>query len=263
MRFPDHLVLLRGGGDLATGVAWRLSRAGFPVVVTELAEPLTIRRAVAASAAITAGSTDIEGLRAVRCADVAEAVEAAHDGLLGLLVDPGLPDVGAWAVADARMGKRNLGTRIDDARLVVGLGPGFTAGVDCHALIETKRGHHLGRVIWKGPAAADTGTPGVVGGRSAKRVIWAPESGKVKWLVSIGDEVAAGDPLGSVGSSTIAAPFDGVVRGLLADGQVVGAGLKIADVDPRGDPSAAFEISDKALAVGGGVLEAVMTWLNR
>ena len=180
MRFPEHLVVLRGGGDLATGAVWRLSRSGFPVVVTELPEPLTIRRTVAVSAAVGAGSADIEGLQAVRFADASSAAKAAEDGLIAVLVDPGLPDVDAWAVVDARMAKQNLGTSIGDARLVVGMGPGFTAGVDCHAVVETKRGHHLGRVIWKGPAAADTGRPGVVGGHSAARVIRAPQSGRVE-----------------------------------------------------------------------------------
>jgi xanthine dehydrogenase accessory factor len=167
------------------------------------------------------------------------------------------------SVVDARMAKRNLGTTSADARLVVGLGPGFSAGEDCHAVVETMRGPHLGRVIWSGPAADNTGTPGVLGGRSADRVIWASRTGTVRWRRSIGDRVVSGETLGSVEGIEITAPFDGVVRGLLADGQRVEAGVKIADIDPRGDAATATEISDKALAVGGGVLEAVLTWLNR
>ncbi len=263
MLFPERIVLLRGGGDLATGVAWRMTRAGFPVVVSELAEPLTIRRAVAVSTAVSADEIEIEGMHAVRYPDADSAVSGARRGVVAVLVDPGLPSIGAWAVVDARMAKRNLGTTIGDAKLVVGLGPGFTAGNDCHAVVETNRGHHLGRVIWSGSAAPNTGTPGVVGGRSADRVAWAPRDGIVRWERSIGELVAEGDTLGTVGEAAILAPFDGVVRGLLADGQTVNAGVKIADIDPRRDPAAAFEISDKALAIGGGVLEAGLAWLNR
>lgn len=263
MLFPDRLVLLRGGGDLATGAAWRLTRAGFPVVVTELAEPLTIRRTVAVSTAVTAGEVTVEGMRAVRCDQPAAAVKAAREGVVAVVVDPGLPPIARYAVVDARMAKRNLGTTPGDAPLVVGLGPGFTAGEDCHAVVETQRGHRLGRVIWSGPAAADTATPGLIGGRSAERVVRAPGTGSVHWFRSIGDVVSGGEVIGAVGDDDIVAPFDGVVRGLLAEGHTAAAGLKVADVDPRGDRSAASEISDKALAVGGGVLEAVLTWLNR
>ncbi len=263
MLFPERIVLLRGGGDLATGVAWRLTRAGFPVVISELPEPLTIRRTVAVSTAVSAGEIEIEGMHAVRYADDAAAVRGARHGVVAVLVDPGLPSIGAWAVVDARMAKRNLGTAIGDAELVVGMGPGFTAGEDCQAVVETNRGHHLGRVIWSGSAAPNTGTPGAVRGRSAERVVWASHDGVVSWKRSIGDLVAEGEILGRVGEAAIVAPFDGVVRGLLADGQTVAIGVKIADIDPRRDPAAAFEISDKALAVGGGVLEAGLAWLNR
>ncbi len=158
------------------------------------------------------------------------------------------------------MAKRNLDTTIDDADLVVALGPGFTAAHDCHAVVETLRGHHLGRVLWSGSAAMDTGTPGVIGGRSAERVVRAPQAGPVGWEVEIGDPVDAGQTMGSVGATEVVAPIDGVVRGLIAPETEVWAGLKIGDVDPRAERSYCFEISDKALAVGGGVLEAVTTW---
>lgn len=263
MLFPDHLVLFRGGGDLATGAVWRLAKAGFPIVVTELAEPLTIRRAVAVSSAVQAGEVSVEGMDAVRYAQTTLAVEAARRGLVAVLVEPGLPDAPHSVVVDARMAKRNIDTGISDADLVIGLGPGFTAGVDCHAVVETQRGHRLGRVIWSGRAAADTGIPGLVGGRGADRVIWAASSGVVQWDVAIGDRVVDGERLGTVGGSVVTAPFAGVVRGLIADGSTVEGGVKVADVDPRSARSAAFEISDKALAIGGGVLEAIVTWLNR
>ena len=258
----DELCLIRGGGDLATGVAWRLSRAGLPVVVTELPHPLTVRRAVALSTAVTDGTVDVEGMigRLARRPD--EAVHIAFGGDIGVLVSRELPDVGADVVIDTRLAKRNIDTSMSDARLVVGLGPGFVAGEDCHAVVETMRGPRLGRCIWNGAAEPDTGTPGTVGGHGAERVLRAPVDGTTEWKVAIGDIVAADQILGQVAGTPISAPFAGVVRGLIRDGTDVRAGLKIGDVDPRTDTDVR-EISDKALAVGGGVLEAVMTWSTR
>ena len=252
--------MLRGGGDLATGVAWRLTRASWPVIVLELPRPLTVRRTVALSAAVTEGETVVQGLRGIRTGSPDEAVATARTGAVAVLAEPEMAPVGADVVVDARMAKRNLGTAIDDADLVVALGPGFTAGVDCHAVVETMRGHDLGRVIWAGSAAADTGTPGPVGGRSAERVLRAPAAGTVAWEAAIGDRVAAGQRLATVAEAVVNAPFDGVLRGAIGPGVEVRAGLKIGDVDPRSDPAACHRISDKALAVGGGVLEAVLAW---
>lgn len=252
--------MLRGGGDLATGVAWRLTRASWPVVVLELPRPLTVRRTVALSAAVIEGEVVVQGLRGVRANSPDEAVATASTGAVAVLAEPELAPIGADVVVDARMAKRNLGTAIDDADLVVALGPGFTAGVDCHAVVETMRGHDLGRVIWAGSAAADTGTPGPVGGRSADRVLRAPAPGTVAWDAAIGDRVAAGQRLATVAGAAVNAPFDGVLRGAIGPGVKVRAGLKIGDVDPRSDPAACHRISDKALAVGGGVLEAVLAW---
>lgn len=256
---PD-LCLLRGGGDLATGIAWRITRGGWPVMVCELARPLTVRRTVAMSTAVGDGRIDVEGMIGRRAASVEEATEIARGGDVGVVVAPGLPDIGADVVIDARLAKRNIDTRIDDARLVIGLGPGFTASVDCDAVIETMRGHHLGRVIWNGAAAADTGTPGEVGGRGAERVLRAPADGVVSWEHEIGDLVAEGEIVGRVGDEELPARFSGVIRGLIAADSHVGLGQKIGDIDPRADPSACHEISDKSLAVGGGVVEAIMTW---
>jgi xanthine dehydrogenase accessory factor len=206
----------------------------------------------------------VEGLSAVHVASVAEAIELARAGSIAVLVSPRLPDaLDRTAVLDARLAKQNLDTRISDAPLVVGLGPGFTAGVDCHAVVETMRGHHLGRVIWDGPAAANTGQPGVVGGESSQRVVRASRAGTVSWRVQIGDAVAAGDVIGRVAGTPIESPLGGVARGLIAEGRAVAVGTKIADIDPRGETAACFEISDKALAVGGGVVEAVLVHLNR
>ncbi|HXZ63234.1 MAG TPA: selenium-dependent molybdenum cofactor biosynthesis protein YqeB [Streptosporangiaceae bacterium] len=254
----DTLVLLRGGGDLATGAAWRLTRAGFPVVVCELEHPLTVRRRVALSSAVADGRVDVEGMVGVR-ATVSEAIGLARQGLVPVVVSPGLPDLPAQVVVDARMAKRTLDTTIDDAPLVVALGPGHTAGVDAHAVVETMRGPRLGRVLWSGSAAPDTGTPGEVSGHGAERVLRAPAEGAAHWQACIGDLVEAGAVLGTVGGREVRSPFAGVVRGLVADGTIVPGGLKVGDVDPRADTDCQ-EISDKALAVGGGVLEAVLTW---
>lgn len=260
--FADARCVIRGGGDLATGVAWRLTRAGFPVIVTELAEPLTVRRTVALSTAVAQGTVDVEGMTGRRVSSVDEAVEVSGSGDVAVLVSPELPAIDAFAVVDARLAKRNIDTTVYHAPVVVGLGPGFTAGVDCHAVIETQRGHHLGRVLWSGSAAPNTGTPGLIDGRGVERVIRAPLAGVVRWDVGIGDTVVESQVLGTVGGRDVVAAFDGVVRGLIAGGVRVRDKMKIGDVDPRLDASW-NEISDKALAIGGGVLEAVLVAWNR
>ena len=257
------LCVLRGGGDLATGVAWRLTRVGWPVLVLELPEPLTVRRTVALSTAVTDGEVSVQGMRGVLAASPEEAVAALGRGDVAVLVAPelaALAPVRAEVVVDARLAKRNIDSSVGDADLVVGLGPGFAAGTDCHAVVETMRGHHLGRVIWSGSALPDTGVPAELAGRSADRVLRAPVAGVVAWDVTIGDVVTEGRRLGTVAGAAVAAPFDGVVRGAIRSGTRVPASLKIGDVDPRCDPSACWEISDKSLAVGGGVLEAILAW---
>ena len=252
---------MRGGGDLATGVAWRLTRAGWPVVVLELPEPLTIRRTVALSTAVTDGQISVQGMRGVLADCAEEAATAVGQGDVAVLVAPTLAGLGSLrpdVVVDARLAKRNIDTSISDAELVVALGPGFVAGADCDAVVETMRGHRLGRVMWSGSAQPDTGSPAALGGRSADRVIRAPAAGNVVWHADIGDPVTEGQQLGEVGHATVRAPFDGVLRGAIRPGTMVREGLKIGDLDPRGDPAACWEISDKSLAVGGGVLEAVL-----
>ncbi|MBP9501092.1 MAG: EF2563 family selenium-dependent molybdenum hydroxylase system protein [Candidatus Promineofilum sp.] len=270
MLFPNHPILLRGGGDLATGVAWRLHHAGFPVVVTELPNPLVVRRRVALATAVLEGEITVESLRAVRVETPDEAWTLAQTGLIPVLAAPDIAQrlnsslvTRYSSIVDARMAKRNIDTAIDQAPLVVALGPGFTAGVDCHAVVETNRGHRLSRVIWHGTAEANTGTPGIVAGKGRERVLRAPADGIARWRVDIGDRVREGEILGDVAGHEIAAPFDGVVRGLIAPGTVVPVGLKIGDIDPRDDVAACFTISEKALAIGGGVLEAVLIHLSK
>lgn len=265
MVFSRLPVLMRGGGDLATGVAFRLHKAGFPVVVLELARPLVVRRRVALATAVLEGEVEIEGLKGRLVESYEEAIALAQSGIMPVVVSPELP-VGygekTAVLVDARMAKRNIDTSINQAPLVVALGPGFEVGKDCHAVVETMRGHRLGRVIWDGSALPNTGTPGIVAGKGAERVIRAPAAGVVEWQVEIGDVVEKGQHLGDVAGEVVAAPFEGVLRGLIAPGTAVPAGLKIGDLDARADVSACFTISDKALAIGGGVLEAVLTWLN-
>ena len=269
MLFSHLPVLLRGGGDLATGVAYRLHQAGFPVIVLELAQPLVVRRRVALATAVLEKEMKVENMTGRLVATYAEARTLAQSGVIPVLVSPQLPAVNGReavrpaVVVDARMAKRNIDTTKDQASLVVALGPGFWAGVDCHAVVETMRGHRLGRVIWQGSALPNTGTPGVVAGKGGERVLRAPAEGVVHWLVYIGDVVTEGDVLGEVNGQIVTAPFDGILRGLIASGTAVPKGLKIGDLDARAEVSACFTISDKALAIGGGVLEAVLSWMNQ
>ena len=283
--FDDLLVLVKGAGDLATGVAWRLHRSGIPVVMTELPRPLTVRRAVAFAQAVYDDEHEVEGITA-RKALVADVPEVLDAGEIPVVVDPeaeAIDELTPSAVVDAVLAKTNTGTTLDSAAFVVALGPGFEAGVDCHAVIETNRGHNLGRAIWEGAAEADTGTPGAIwlppsvqesgesGERSpavepaATRVLRAPVAGRFQALARIGDCVQAGEPYGRVlqpcgEETTLRAPFTGMLRGLIHESVSVRPGLKIGDIDPRSDPQHAFRISDKSLAVGGGVLEAFLHW---
>ena len=266
MLFSNHLVLIRGGGDLATGVVYRLHQAGFPVIVTELARPLAVRRTVAAATAVLEGRIQIENLRVQLAHTPEEALELAYTDTIPVLVSPQLPNLPIAQLPiliDGRIAKRNIDTQIDQAELVIGLGPGFTAGVDCHAVIETMRGHTLGRVIWQGAALPDTGTPGIVAGKGAERVLRAPAAGVVNWRFEIGDYVNEDDLIGDVRGEPITAPFAGVLRGLIAPGNKVPVRYKIGDLDARGDRTACFTISDKSLSIGGGVLEAILTYLNK
>lgn len=255
-------MLIRGAGDLATGVAHRLYRAGFSVVMTELPEPLAVRRTVAFSECVFRGRWTVEGVEAVRVDSPGEALVLLEGGGVDIpvIVDPegrAVKALAAPALVDARMAKRNLGTTIGDAQVVIGLGPGFVAGVDAHAVVETARGHYLGRAIYRGAAQENTGIPGEVEGYSSERVLRAPGDGVLRALAELGSRVGAGEAVAEVGRLPVRAKIDGVLRGLLRDGAPVREGQKIGDIDPRIDPAAIWHISDKARAVGGGVLEAV------
>ena len=255
------LVLIRGAGDIATGIALRLYRAGIQVVMTDLPRPTAIRRTVCFSPAITDGETTVEDVRAVYAPDTAAAKKYLSQGAVPVLADPELacrdalhPD----ALVDAILAKRNLGTRMTDAPVVVGVGPGFTAGEDCHAVVETMRGHTLGRVIYRGSALPNTNIPGLIGGYAGERVLRAPADGIFTPLLDIGAEVKAGDIAVTVGGEPMRCTIDGVLRGILPSGTPVHRGMKSGDVDPRCQPEYCTTASDKALAVGGGVLEALL-----
>lgn len=260
--FANVRVLVRGGGDLGSGVVYRLHRAGFPVILAELPAPLFVRRAVAYGAAVYEGQITVENVTARLVPDLAAADECLRAGDVPVMVDANgalLSDLAPAVLVDARMAKRNLCTAQTDAPLVVALGPGFVAGQDCHAVIETQRGHNLGRVIWDGPATADTGQPGSVRGITGSRVLRAPADGHVEPQKTIGDLVQQGEVIATVAGQPVRASFDGVLRGLIHPRAVVTQGLKIGDVDPRARREHCFTISDKALAVGGGVVEAVLS----
>lgn len=259
------LVLIRGAGDLASGIALRLFRSGFSVVMTDLPHPTSIRRTVAFSEAIVHGETTVEDVTGNRAESPAEALKLLNDGVIPILADPECScrtELKPHVVVDAILAKRNLGTKITDAPIVIGVGPGFTAGEDCYAVVETMRGHTLGRVIYEGNALPNTNIPGLIGGFAGERVLRAPADGVFRASASIGDLVNEGDTVGYVGDMPMKCTISGVLRGLIADGTTVHRGMKSGDVDPRGEVSYCTTVSDKALAIGGGVLEAILHLSN-
>jgi len=256
-------VLIRGGGDLASGVALRLYRAGIKVFITELPNPLAVRRKVSFAEAVFAGRCEVEDIRAKLIE--ADQLSAEDDAdVIPVLIDPNLDILSASdfsVVVDARLTKHPPSTLPIKVPLHIGLGPGFRAGSNCHAVIETRRGHTLGRVIWDGASQPDSGQPE----GDPRRVLRSPSSGILVAHADIGEHLQQGQLIAEILSevdnlkSKIESPFDGVLRGLIHDGMNVTKGLKIGDVDPRGDEAACYLVSDKALAIGGGVLEAILS----
>jgi xanthine dehydrogenase accessory factor len=259
--FSDCLVLILGAGDLASGVAYRLVKAGFPVVMTELAQPTMVRTTVSYGVAVLHDAAIIEGIQSRR-ATLEQVHETVAQGAIPVVVDPeghSLAVLQPTILIDARLAKRNLGITAAQAPLVVALGPGFTVGEDCHAIVETNRGHRLGRVYWSGAAEPDTGIPGMVNGKGADRVLRAPADGIVSQRKVIGQNVVAGELLAMVGDVPLYAPFDGALRGLIDDDIHVVKGMKIGDLDPRLQREHCYTLSDKSLAIGGGVVEACLS----
>ena len=255
------LVVIRGAGDIATGIALRLWRAHIRVAMTDIERPTAIRRTVCFSQAIVHGETTVEDVTAKRAASPEAALDILKTGCIPVLADPEgacIPALKPDAVVDAILAKRNLGTKISDAPVVIGVGPGFTAGEDCHAVVETMRGHYLGRVIREGSAIPNTGIPGLIGGFAGERVLRAPADGVFHQMLDIGAQVKMGDVAATVNGQPMVCTLDGVLRGILADGTPVCKGMKAGDIDPRCELKHCYCASDKALAVGGGVREAVL-----
>lgn len=262
----NNLIIIKGAGDLATGTAHRLACSGFPVLMLEIPQPTVIRRTVAFAEAVFLGEYTVEGITAKLATGPEEVTKIVEAEKIAVLVDPQWTSISLLqptAVIDATIAKRNLGTSMSEAPVVIGLGPGFTAGVDVHAVVETQRGHYLGKVIHSGPAAPDTGVPGEIGGYSTERLLRAPAAGIFRGARKIGDLVSQGDLVATAGEIPITATIPGVLRGLLHDGLSVTQGFKVGDIDPRCNVEHCFTISDKARAVAGGVLEALLHLLKR
>ena len=263
----DLIVLIRGAGEMASGVAHRLHQSHFKVCMLEIDQPLAVRREVSFCEAIYGGEKVVEGVPAKFISKPEQISSLWKAGKIPLLVDPDLkrtkhflkPDV----LIDAIMAKKNLGTKIDDAPLVIGLGPGFTAGKDVHLIVETNRGHHLGKVIRDGTAEQDSGTPGDIGGYTVQRVLRTMKKGVFHPHKEIGDKVNKGSVVAVIDDFPAIAEISGIVRGLLHEGVEVKKGMKVGDIDPRGKRELCFTISDKARAIGGGVLEAILYWFNK
>ena len=260
------LIIVRGGGDLATGTIYKLKKSGFPVLILETLHPSAIRRNVAFCEAVYQGNQTVEDMTCYLAESLVQAQQFLSEGKLTVLVDPrgeSIPRVNPLAVVDAILAKKNMGTSRTMAPITVALGPGFTAGQDVDAVIETKRGHNLGRVLWEGSAAPNTGIPGIIGGYGKERVIHCPAEGILRNVRKITDTVSKGEVIALVeteaGTVPVEATLDGILRGLIRDGYPVKVGFKMADIDPRAEElENCFTISDKARCIAGGVLEAIL-----
>jgi xanthine dehydrogenase accessory factor len=264
-KLNDVVILIRGGGEMATGVAHRLVSCRFKVCMTETSNPQAVRREVAFSEAIFDHEKEVEGVTAKKIDSPHHIFQVWKEGKIPILIDPEAkvkdflkPDV----LIDAILAKKNLGTKITDAPLVIGLGPGFRAGRDVHLVIETNRGHDLGRIFANGEAEPNTGIPGSIDGYTEERVIRAPKDGKFEALIKIGEGVMADGKVGMIGNVEVRSGIAGVIRGLLRDGTEVWKGMKLGDVDPRGIKGHCYAISDKARTVSGGVLQAILEPFN-
>jgi len=265
-RIEDLVVLIRGAGEVASGVAHRLHRSHFKICMLEIPHPIAVRREVSFCDAVYNGEKEVEGIRAKFISTQEEISSIWKKMKIPILVDPDgqktlhflKPDV----LIDAIMAKKNLGIQINDAPFIIGLGPGFTAGKDVHVVIETNRGHNLGKVILNGMAESDTGIPGEIGGYAIERVLRTMKKGIFHPHKSIGERVSKGLVVAVVDDFPVIARISGVVRGLLGEGIEAKKGMKVGDIDPRGKKEYCFSISDKSRAIGGGVLEAILYWFN-
>lgn len=267
----DNLIIIRGGGDIASGTIYKLFQYGFKVLVLETANPSAIRRNVAFSEAVYNGTQTVENMTCHLAESVEKAISLLEEGRLVMLIDPKgdcIEQLKPMAVVDGILAKKNLGTNRKMAPITVALGPGFTAGEDVDAVIETMRGHSLGRVIYEGKAIANTGIPGMVGGYTKERVIYSPAEGILRNVSKITDTVKQGEVIAFIETETekvsVEATIDGLLRGLIRDGYPVTKGFKIADIDPRlNEYENCFTISDKARCIAGGVVEAILHLKSR
>lgn len=259
-------IVVRGGGDIASGTIQKLYRSGFNVVVLEVEKPTAIRRNVAFSDAIYNGETEVEGIKGIKANNIDEIKEAHKNKFIPIIVDPEgniIKELKPLAVIDAILAKKNLGTKKEMAPITIALGPGFEAGVDVDVVIETMRGHNLGRLIFSGYAKPNTGVPGEIAGFSKERVIYSEANGKIKNISKIGDIVEKNQVLAYIDDIEVLSPISGLLRGIIKDGTEVFKGLKIGDVDPRLKEVENYTtISDKARNIGGGVLEALLMMKN-
>jgi len=259
-------IVIKGAGEMASAVAWRLYMSNMPkILMLETDYPLAVRREVSFCEALYDGLKTVEEVDAVKVQGLSDIYQAWEQGKVAVASDPQwhlLEKIHPDLVVDAILAKSNLGTRMQEAELVIGLGPGYSAGNDVHMVIETNRGHNLGRIITAGPAAPNTGIPGSIGGFSEERVLRAPIDGKFTARRSIGDQVKADEIVGFIQETEIHTKIGGVIRGLIRSDTLVTNGLKIGDIDPRGQVSHCYTISDKARAIGGSVLEAVLRIYN-
>lgn len=263
----NQLVIgIKGAGDMASAVALRLFKANFrKIFMMDIDQPLAVRRKVSFCEALFEEVVTVEGVSAQMVADSSQIRSAWEQGRIAILADPewkALAAMKPMVVVDAIIAKKNIGTSTNEAPLVIGLGPGFCAPQDVHLVVETNRGHNLGHIITSGYSEKNTGIPGRIGGYAKKRVLRAPVAGKFESRTHIADQVAAGDTIGTVGNQAVRAEIDGVLRGLIRSGTHVSAGLKLGDIDPRGEPDYCFTISDKARAIAGSVLEAILSVYN-
>lgn len=268
--FNDITVIIKGGGDIASGIAYRLFQSNFKVVILELEKPKLIRRKVSFGQAVYEKKVKVDGVKAVKVQTpindknfIYDIQEIFNRNEIPVIVDPesnSIRYLHPLVYVDATIAKRNTGTQQGMAPFVIGVGPGFTAGEDVNAIVETNRGHFLGRVIWEGSAEKNTGIPGTIGGVSAQRVVRACCDGFVNPVKKIGDMVREGEVIAWIDERPIKANISGVLRGLINTSVYVSKNLKIGDIDPRGKVSHCFSISDKALSIGGGVLEAILHW---
>lgn len=259
------VILVRGGGDIASGAVYRLHRAGFNVIINEIAIPTMIRREVSYGNAVHMGEMVLERIvsRYISLGEAAELLKDNAERIVPVVTEAYaevLNVIRPTVVVDAILAKRNIGTRMEDASFVIGVGPGFVAGDDVDVVVETMRGHRLGRCIYDGPAIPNTGVPGSIGGFTKERVHYAPEEGLFTARRHIGENVEKGEVIGFVNDAPVVAKITGVLRGILKTGLMVTNGFKLADIDARADEASCFSISDKAMSVGGGVMEALSAW---